>query len=91
MGLTAERLEQIRRACRAIELLAQGRRVVDVALELGYSDQAHMTRALKAIMGRTPGEIARARTTPPSRDARALTEAHALGDRRVVVVEEHHY
>ena len=51
MGLTAKRLEQIRRACRAIELLAKGKRAVDVALELGYSDQSHMTRALKAIMG----------------------------------------
>ena len=60
MGLTAKRLEQIRRAGRAIELLTAGRRAVDVALELGYSDQSHLTRALKAIMGRTPGEVARA-------------------------------
>ena len=35
MGLTAKRLEQIRRACQAIELLAKGKRAVDVALELG--------------------------------------------------------
>jgi hypothetical protein len=59
MGMTAKRLQQIQRACRAIELLGAGKRVVDVALELGYSDQSHMTRALKAIMGKTPGEIAR--------------------------------
>ena len=59
MGMTAKRLEQIRRACRAIELLADGRRVVDVALELGYSDQSHMTRALKALMGKTPGTVRR--------------------------------
>jgi hypothetical protein len=59
MGLTAKRLEQIRRACQAVELLAQGKRAIDVALELGYADQSHLTRALKAIMGRTPGEIAR--------------------------------
>lgn len=58
-GVTAKRLEQIRRACRAIELLAEGRRVVAVALELGYADQSHLTRALKAIMGKTPGQIAR--------------------------------
>jgi len=31
-----------------------------VAQELGYADQSHMTRALKAIMGRTPGELAHA-------------------------------
>jgi len=59
MGLTAKRLEQIQRACRAVDLLAKGTRVVDVALELGYSDQSHMTRALKVIMGRTPSELAR--------------------------------
>lgn len=60
-GLTAKRLEQIRRARRAIELLTTGKRPIDVALELGYSDQSHLTRALKAIMGKTPGEVARDR------------------------------
>lgn len=59
MGMTAKRLQQIQRACRAIELLTKGKRVVDVALELGYADQSHLTRALKAIMGKTPGAIAR--------------------------------
>jgi helix-turn-helix protein len=58
MGMTAKRLEQIRRACRAIEQLREGKRVVDVAVELGYSDQSHMTRVLKTIMGKTPGQIA---------------------------------
>ena len=56
MGMTAKRLEQIQRARRAAELLLQGgRRPVDVALELGYADQPHLTRSLKAIMGKTPG------------------------------------
>jgi hypothetical protein len=59
MGLTAKGLEQIRRAGRAIELLAEGRRPVDVALELGYADQSHLTRTLKTIMGKTPGQLAR--------------------------------
>jgi hypothetical protein len=59
MGLTAKGLEQIRRADRALDLLAQGRRAVDVALELGYADQSHLTRALKAIMGKTPGQVPR--------------------------------
>lgn len=58
MGVTAKRLDQIRRACRAMELLAKGNRPVEVALELGYADQAHLTRALKAMMGKTPGEVA---------------------------------
>ena len=55
LGMTAKQLAQIERACRAVELLGQGRRVIDVALELGYADQAHMTRALKVLVGRTPG------------------------------------
>jgi hypothetical protein len=58
MGVTAKRLEQIQRARRASELLAAGKRVVDVALELGYADQSHLTRALKAMLGETPGQIA---------------------------------
>lgn len=45
MGLTAKRLEQIQRAGRAIQLLEQGKRAIDVALELGYADQSHLTRA----------------------------------------------
>lgn len=59
MGLTAKRLQQIQRACRAVELLGGGQRPVDVALELGYADQSHLTRALKAMMGTTPGQLAR--------------------------------
>jgi hypothetical protein len=57
MGMTAKRLEQIQRARRAVELLQLGHRAVDVALDLGYADQPHLTRSLKAIMGKTPGEI----------------------------------
>ena len=59
MGVTAKRFEQIRRARRAVELLQEGMALATVASELGYSDQAHLTRALKAIVGRTPGAIAR--------------------------------
>lgn len=59
MGVTAKYFEQIRRARRAVELLQTGTPVVAVANELGYSDQAHLTRALKSIIGRTPGAIAR--------------------------------
>jgi AraC-like DNA-binding protein len=59
MGVTAKRLEQIRRAGRAVDLLAAGKRAVEVALELGYADQSHLTRALKAIMGTTPGQVGR--------------------------------
>jgi hypothetical protein len=59
MGVTAKRFEQIQRARRAVELLQRGTAVAVVAHELGYSDQAHLTRALKTLIGRTPGAIAR--------------------------------
>ena len=61
-GMTAKRLQQIQRARQAMELLQAGRRAVDVALELGYADQPHLTRLLKAIMGKTP---ANRRGVPP--------------------------
>lgn len=59
MGVTAKRFDQIQRARRAVQLLQSGSAIAVVAHELGYSDQAHLTRTLKALMGRTPGAIAR--------------------------------
>lgn len=58
LGISPNRLAQIQRANRAIALLRAGRSVVDVAMDLGYADQPHMTRSLKRFFGRTPGEIA---------------------------------
>jgi hypothetical protein len=57
MGVTSKGLDQIRRACQAVELLRQGRPPADVAIDVGYSDQPHMIRSLKRLMGRTPREI----------------------------------
>jgi hypothetical protein len=59
MGVTAKRFEQIRRVRQAVDLLQRGTAVATVAHELGYSDQAHLTRVLKAMTGRTPGVIVR--------------------------------
>jgi AraC-like DNA-binding protein len=33
--------------------------LAELALRLGYADQAHMTRELKALAGITPREVAR--------------------------------
>jgi hypothetical protein len=60
MGVTAKRFSQIVRARRAVDLLGGGRAPAAIAQELGFADQAHLTRALKALMGCTPGEIVRA-------------------------------
>jgi len=59
-GMTPKQFEQIQRACRAVDLLRSGMVPAAVALEAGYSDQPHLTRALKSIMGRTPAAILRA-------------------------------
>lgn len=57
-GLTYKAFTQIERAQKALALLQQGRPAADVAFALGYADQPHMIRSLKAIMGQTPKQIA---------------------------------
>ena len=44
---------------RARELLARGSDIAEVALACGFSDQAHLTRCFKRVVGVTPGEYAR--------------------------------
>jgi AraC-like DNA-binding protein len=56
-GLTHNTVYQIQRARYATLLLTQGMTILDVVEMLGYSDQSHMTRALKHLMGRTPAQI----------------------------------
>jgi hypothetical protein len=57
-GLTYKSFTLIERAQKAMALLQMGRPAADVAFALGYADQPHMIRSLKAIMGQTPGRIA---------------------------------
>jgi hypothetical protein len=60
VGVTAKQLSSIYRAQNAAKMLAQGVSAVQVATRLGYADQAHMTRSLRHLLGRTPAQIARA-------------------------------
>ncbi len=55
-GLTANRIRQIVRARSAAAMLQEGQSILDVTHELGYADQAHMTRDLKRLTGYTPGQ-----------------------------------
>jgi len=57
-GVTYKTFTQIERAQKALALLQQGRPAADIAFALGYADQPHMIRSLRAIMGQTPGQIA---------------------------------
>jgi hypothetical protein len=59
VGVTAKQLSMIHRAQEAARMLAQGTPAAKVAAQLGYSDQSHMTRSLKHLLGSTPARIAR--------------------------------
>jgi methylphosphotriester-DNA--protein-cysteine methyltransferase len=61
-GLTPKLIEQIKRAQQATALLEQGVSILDVAHQVGYADQPHMTRSLKRFIGQTPAQIARVRS-----------------------------
>jgi AraC-like DNA-binding protein len=56
-GLSPYFFHQIQRAQQATRLLQQGMPIAQVAVESGYTDQAHMTKAVKALMGMTPAQI----------------------------------
>jgi len=56
-GLTQSSIRQIERARRATMFLQQGVSILDTVQLAGYSDQAHLTRALKYLIGKTPTQI----------------------------------
>jgi len=58
-GMTHSAFRQIERARLATNLLKQGVSILDTVHEAGYFDQAHLTRSLKYLIGRTPAKIAR--------------------------------
>ena len=66
-GLTYATVRQIERARRAVLRLRDGTRPADVAYELGYYDQSHLTNALRLFVGHTPAVLGdRDRTDPLS-------------------------
>jgi AraC-like DNA-binding protein len=57
-GLGLKAFQQIARAHEAARLLRDGQVASQVAAELAFSDQAHMTHSLKRFLGQTPRQIA---------------------------------
>lgn len=55
-GLSPHRVEQIERARAAATRLSAGEAIAEVAYELGYADQSHLTREVKRLTGYTPGQ-----------------------------------
>lgn len=53
-GLRQNTIRQIKRAERAQKLLREGHSILRTAYDLGYADQAHLTRSLKRMLGYTP-------------------------------------
>ncbi len=58
-GMTHSTFRQIERARRAVQLLKDGRSILDTVHEAGFFDQPHMTRALKRLVGQTPAGVLR--------------------------------
>ena len=61
MGMTLGGFQQIRRARHAASLLADGYGLLDASFQAGYYDQAHMTKAMKRLIGTTPARLAQER------------------------------
>lgn len=58
-GMTLATIRQVERAREATARLRGGGTIADVAHDLGYYDQPHLTRSLKRFVGQTPAQIAR--------------------------------
>lgn len=72
-GVTPQLYRAEARTRRALAAICVGRApLVEIALSHGFSDQAHMTRAVRTLTGRTPGQWRRARERPdvPVSDSR---------------------
>ncbi len=52
-------MQQIERARHATRLLREGHSIADVVAAAGYFDQAHLTHALRRLVGLTPAVVAR--------------------------------
>ena len=58
-GRSQRQVRQIARAREAAARLRTGEAIADVAYELGYADQSHLTRDVKRLTGYTPAESQR--------------------------------
>jgi AraC-like DNA-binding protein len=58
-GRSQRQVRQIARAREAVARLRTGEAIADVAYELGYADQSHLSRDVKRLTGYTPAESQR--------------------------------
>ncbi|MDP3889864.1 AraC family transcriptional regulator [Nocardioides sp.] len=76
-GIAPHRYLTGRRIDRARRLLLAGHRAADVAVAVGFHDQAHLTRHFKRLLGVTPGAFARSASVPAGRRRRASPRSAA--------------
>lgn len=57
-GMSPKTIQQIGRAREATMMLREGVAVAQVVSDLGYVDQAHLSRSVTRFIGQTPGRIA---------------------------------
>lgn len=56
-GITQKDFQLIRRAQEAVRQLKAGQNAAEVAAGLGYTDQSHMIKSIKKIMGHLPSNL----------------------------------
>lgn len=56
-GLSRQAIKQIERAQRAAFMLREGCTISNTIAATGFSDQSHLTRSLKRLIGLTPGKL----------------------------------
>jgi AraC-like DNA-binding protein len=71
-GLSHRTVQSIERARRALALLEAGTAIPDVVHDLGYTDQPHLTKMLRYLVGSTPARIADGALLHAPLHARAL-------------------
>lgn len=64
-GLSFQQWRNHARMTRAIELHSLGRRMLDIAVELGYSSEGAYSHAFRQFYGYSPGQLKRKKTEAP--------------------------
>jgi AraC-like DNA-binding protein len=63
LGVSPKRYTQVARVQQVARLAAKGRGLAAIAAELGFSDQAHLSRSVSKLTQLTPGQFIRSRQT----------------------------
>lgn len=90
IGLSPKAVARVFRLYRAVRRLAAGWLPVDVATSGGFSDQAHLTREVRAMTGLTPGRLgapSRALATVATSERAVSTSERAVGQVRSIPLE----